>query len=197
MPKCLISIEVVESVSPESITQSIVENNRLSIQSILDARKKSITDDDDIVATSEILTLRDPLSQCKITYPGRSKNCKHNQCFDINTCFLMNQKLPTFTCPICNIRMDWKAIVLDEFFLDIIQKIPKDMDSIEIQPNGDWEMPKENKVVMNKSSDSTEAQVFCLDDSPVKKAVITIDLTLTDDDEPATVLGKRKLSVTE
>ena len=95
------------------------------------------------MATSEAISLRDPILQVKINKPGRSISCKHTQCFDLDTFFSMNEKSNTFICPICNNRIKWDNIILDEYFEEILKVAADsdDIDTIEIQPDGSWSLP--------------------------------------------------------
>jgi hypothetical protein len=119
----------------------------------------------------------------------------------------MNEKCPTFTCPVCNNRLKWETVVLDEFFDEILNKLPLELDSIEIQPDGSWDMPVIATHVETKSSTPTIEILIDDDDDedvPLKKMhshipakmlkTVTsssfsnvIDLTLSDDDEEVTM----------
>lgn len=45
--------------------------------------------DDDIEEMNFILSMKCPLSCMRIETPVRSKNCSHEQCFDLRVCFII------------------------------------------------------------------------------------------------------------
>ena len=166
-------------------------------------------EDEDIMATSEVVSLRDPILQTRISKPGRSSSCKHTQCFDLETFFTMNERSPTYSCPVCNVHIKWEDVILDEFFEGIlIGTTGYDIETVEIQPDGSWEISPD--VKLEKKEPEATGDVLDLDDddededqplvpliSPAKQRVPrpappvpepeedddVIDLTLSDDDD--------------
>lgn len=56
----------------------------------------------------------------RIKNPGRSINCTHIQCFDISFFLLMNEKKPTWTCPVCDKKLAFSSLVIDGLFTEIL-----------------------------------------------------------------------------
>jgi E3 SUMO-protein ligase PIAS1 len=88
---------------------------------------------EDIAATSEIVSLKDYVSLCRIKNPGRSSACPHAQCFDLGVYFTLNQKAERFKCPVCNQERAWSTLVFDEFFKEIPNSVTND------DKDGNWE----------------------------------------------------------
>lgn len=64
-------------------------------------------DEDDVVATSTVLSVRCPLGLGVINLPARGLHCKHLQCFDLRTFLLFSKKARSkaWRCTIChNVR---------------------------------------------------------------------------------------------
>lgn len=71
--------------------------------------------DNDIVATSSIMSLKCPLSTLRINVPCRSTVCTHNQCFDALSFLQLQEQAPTWQCPICNKSVTFAALEVDEY----------------------------------------------------------------------------------
>ena len=76
---------------------------------------------DDLCIQSNSLSLRDPVSQTRISVPARATTCRHSQCFDLSTFFVMNQEKQSWKCPVCNNRIKWDQVFIDGFFKDILE----------------------------------------------------------------------------
>ncbi|KAG0053758.1 SUMO ligase siz1 [Gryganskiella cystojenkinii] len=190
--------------SVETIVAEIEHGKFLSKEKML----KMIEDrnkDDDIMATSSTLSLKCPLGFQRITLPCRSSYCQHLQCFDAYTYFNLNEQTPTWTCPVCSRTMhSWEEIVVDGYFKDILNSTPKNLESVTVRADGQWEIPStENEVVKPtpQKKAPSPSDVFVLDDSdddelptmiapeppapakPAKPAVEIIDLISDSEDE--------------
>ncbi|CAL8124502.1 unnamed protein product [Orchesella dallaii] len=90
--------------------------------------------------TSIRVSLICPLGKVMMTYPCRATTCKHLQCFDAKQFLLLNEKKPTFICPVCDELLNIEDLRIDRFFDLVIKKVPKDgiNNEIEILPDGRW-----------------------------------------------------------
>lgn len=71
-------------------------------------------EDPDIVATSYVMSLKDPVSTLRISIPCRSTVCNHNQCFDAASFLQLQEQAPTWICPVCNKTVSFEALVVDQ-----------------------------------------------------------------------------------
>eukprot|EP00012_Vannella_robusta_P005753 CAMPEP_0206206532 /NCGR_PEP_ID=MMETSP0166-20121206/15004_1 /ASSEMBLY_ACC=CAM_ASM_000260 /TAXON_ID=95228 /ORGANISM="Vannella robusta, Strain DIVA3 518/3/11/1/6" /LENGTH=657 /DNA_ID=CAMNT_0053627025 /DNA_START=25 /DNA_END=1999 /DNA_ORIENTATION=+ len=129
----------------QNMSQSLLEdvkNEKLTREQSLAAIKNSFASQGDIVELHITLSLMCPLGQMFIETPVRGRNCKHLQCFDLETFLLMNKTAPTWTCPVCNRNTEVSDLVVDEFMAEILQKVGSDDvgESIKIDENGKWEL---------------------------------------------------------
>jgi len=97
-------------------------------------------DDDDIVAVSTNMSLKDPVQMTRIDTPCRAMNCKHNQCFDAAVYLALQEQAPTWTCPICNKPAPYESLVFDQYFQHILQSTPDDTEQVTIEPDGTWHL---------------------------------------------------------
>lgn len=56
----------------------------------------------------------------RIRTPGRSTICTHIQCFDILLFLQMNERKPTWSCPVCDKKIPFSTLVVDGLFTDIL-----------------------------------------------------------------------------
>ncbi|BGP12118.1 hypothetical protein JCM10213_004683 [Rhodosporidiobolus nylandii] len=103
------------------------------IQNIID-----LNSDDEIEATALGMSLKDPLSFCRINIPIRSVHCGHIACFDAETWFEMNEQTPTWGCPICSKQLKVDDMIVDGYFEDILRICSDNVDSVTVEPDGTW-----------------------------------------------------------
>ncbi|KAG8407636.1 hypothetical protein J3459_016050 [Metarhizium acridum] len=94
--------------------------------------------DPDVVATSQVLSLKCPLSYMRLDVPCRSLSCTHIQCFDATSYLQLQEQGPQWLCPICNKSAPFEQLAVDEYVRDILANTPKDLETVTIEPNGQW-----------------------------------------------------------
>ncbi|XP_076322556.1 E3 SUMO-protein ligase PIAS1-like [Tachypleus tridentatus] len=94
--------------------------------------------DSEISTTSLRGSLVCPLGKTRIQIPCRSITCLHLQCFDASLFLQMNEKKPTWLCPICDRPADFNNLVIDGLFTEILAKAPSDCLEVQFYENGSW-----------------------------------------------------------
>lgn len=126
--------------------------------------KLSADADAEISTTSVKISLICPLGKVRLTVPARSLSCSHLQCFDASIYLQMNEKKPTWICPICDKPAKFKSLVIDGLFSEILSKVDGS-NEIQFFEDGCWkpltQKKQEVKCIPNDS-------LVCLDvpDSP-------------------------------
>ncbi|RPB05779.1 hypothetical protein L873DRAFT_1825051 [Choiromyces venosus 120613-1] len=149
---------VVNYVKTESV-EKLVEHlrNGASITKetvVADMIKQN--EDSELVATSSIMSLKCPLSTLRINLPIRSTFCTHMQCFDATSFLQLQQQAPTWSCPTCNKSINWKALVVDQYFCEILNNTAKTVDSVTIDVNGAWSAAAESSGTPMPDTDSED-----------------------------------------
>ncbi|GLH13701.1 E3 SUMO-protein ligase PIAS1 [Gryllus bimaculatus] len=92
-----------------------------------------------------------PLGKVLMNTPCRATTCNHLQCFDACLYLQMNEKKPTWTCPVCQGPAEFDNLVIDSFFTKIL-KSEKINDSKEIQLHldGSWTFLADKQQPQNK-----------------------------------------------
>ena len=52
----------------------------------------------------------------RMSMPCRPTTCDHLQCFDASLFLMMNEKKPTWTCPVCDSPAKYDDLMVDGYF---------------------------------------------------------------------------------
>ncbi|KAF9108573.1 SUMO ligase siz1 [Mortierella sp. GBA35] len=142
------SLHLVQTVDVKTIIDTLIRN-RFVPKETVHRQIRLHKQDDDLVEVSSTLSLKCPLSVQRIEVPSRSSKCKHFQCFDAFTFLSMNERTPRWVCPVCHMSMEsWEELIVDGYYTDILRSTPKDLDSVNLNPNGSWERPSASGPVI-------------------------------------------------
>nr|CAD7262801.1 unnamed protein product [Timema shepardi] len=96
--------------------------------------------DSEIATTSLRVSLVCPLGKMRMVTPCRASTCYHLQCFDANTFLQMNERKPTWMCPVCDKPALYDNLMIDGYFQDVLSSSRLTQDSTEIQlhQDGSW-----------------------------------------------------------
>ncbi|KAI1085728.1 PINIT domain-containing protein [Whalleya microplaca] len=94
--------------------------------------------DPDVVATSQVLSLKCPLSFMRLSVPCRSVLCKHIQCFDASSYLQLQQQGPQWVCPVCNKPAPFENLAADEYVGNILENTSDSVEQVTIEPDGQW-----------------------------------------------------------
>ncbi|XP_034177830.1 E3 SUMO-protein ligase Su(var)2-10 isoform X2 [Osmia lignaria lignaria] len=161
--------------------------------------------DSEIATTSLRVSLACPLGKMRMCTPCRASTCSHLQCFDASLFLQMNERKPTWNCPVCDKPALYDNLVIDGYFQDVLnsKKLLPDVNEIQLLQDGSWENlvlkkekdkdKSETKVIINSENRKIDVDTVDLDESNLtppkeKKRAVIIDLISDsdDDDEHAT-----------
>ncbi|CAH8462042.1 unnamed protein product [Heterobilharzia americana] len=117
-------------------------------------------DDDDLVMPNTLpVQLLCPLSKCRIEVPVRGRNCRHVQCYDATTYLIINERKPTWNCPVCDGKATYGDLIIDGLFLEILSsKRSQDLDEIIFHADGSWSAIGED-MAHKKSENNTNSNI--------------------------------------
>ncbi|XP_059406298.1 E3 SUMO-protein ligase PIAS2-like isoform X3 [Carassius carassius] len=159
-------------------------------------KEKLTADPDSEIATTSLrVSLMCPLGKMRLTVPCRAVTCSHLQCFDAALYLQMNEKKPTWICPVCDKKAAYESLIIDGLFMEILNDCT-DVDEIKFQEDGTW-CPMRPKKETLKVSSPCMPKIDCA--VPVRQSAVVpppetsstkkgdiIDLTLessSDDEE--------------
>uniref|UniRef100_A0A673KP23 E3 SUMO-protein ligase PIAS2-like n=1 Tax=Sinocyclocheilus rhinocerous TaxID=307959 RepID=A0A673KP23_9TELE len=150
-------------------------------------KEKLTADPDSEIATTSLrVSLMCPLGKMRLTVPCRAVTCSHLQCFDAALYLQMNEKKPTWICPVCDKKATYESLIIDGLFMEILNDCT-DVDEIKFQEDGTWcpMRPKKETLKMSSPCIPKIDLVPPPETSSTKKGDV-IDLTLessSDDEE--------------
>ncbi|KAH0954009.1 hypothetical protein HN011_006877 [Eciton burchellii] len=144
--------------------------------------------DSEIATTSLRVSLACPLGKMRMSTPCRASTCSHLQCFDASLFLQMNERKPTWNCPVCDKAALYDTLVIDGYFQEVLSssKLLPDVNEIQLLQDGSWE----NLVLKKeKDKDKEKSEAKATVDSRDKIDVDTVDL---DESNPTTMAPKEK-----
>ncbi|XP_030560545.1 E3 SUMO-protein ligase PIAS1 isoform X5 [Drosophila novamexicana] len=141
--------------------------------------KEKLTEDADceIATTMLKVSLNCPLGKMKMSLPCRASTCSHLQCFDASLYLQMNERKPTWNCPVCDRPAIYDHLVIDGYFQEVLGSslLKSDDTEIQLHQDGSWSTPGLR----------SETQILDTPSKPVSKVeVISDDVELIDDTKP-------------
>uniref|UniRef100_A0A6I8PLV4 E3 SUMO-protein ligase PIAS4 n=1 Tax=Ornithorhynchus anatinus TaxID=9258 RepID=A0A6I8PLV4_ORNAN len=101
-------------------------------------KEKLRLDPDSEIATTRIrVSLICPLVKMRLSMPCRAQTCAHLQCFDGVFYIQMNEKKPTWTCPVCDKPAPFDQLIIDGLLSKILSEC-EDTNEIEYMVDGSW-----------------------------------------------------------
>ncbi|KAJ7199777.1 PINIT domain-containing protein [Mycena pura] len=136
--KFYIVAQLVQAHSVSTLVSQLRQTRFVSGDEIRHKMRAAMSDDDDIIAGTLKLSLKCPLSFARISLPCRSAKCTHSQCFDATSWYAVMEQTTTWLCPICENVLDWRELVIDGLFADILNATPDTVDDVLLEADGTW-----------------------------------------------------------
>jgi len=184
----LFAMYIIDYFTIIELADKIRNEKIITYQKVFDEVLQSFKGESDIMQVSQNITLRCPLSKCRISTPVRAISCKHIQCFDLNSYAQMNRNTPKWRCPVCNQHAPFKDLFIDQYFDSILHQITDPIDTVEtviISPNGSWSIAHTDASTRKRKVETTDQYASTLSASS-KPAPTIIDLTEDDSNEQGT-----------
>ncbi|KII65513.1 E3 SUMO-protein ligase PIAS2 [Thelohanellus kitauei] len=130
------SLIIGRKKNKNEICQQVLNNPMISIDQSLAILKQPKSDDQDIQFEGKlVVSLRCPISLTIMQTPVRFMQCKHVQCFDLESYLSLMLQYPTFICPVCEFKGSLKTLHVDQFMKKILHENP-DCGSVSIEMDG-------------------------------------------------------------
>uniref|UniRef100_H3CE62 Protein inhibitor of activated STAT, 1a n=1 Tax=Tetraodon nigroviridis TaxID=99883 RepID=H3CE62_TETNG len=115
-------------------------------------KEKLTADPDSEIATTSLrVSLLCPLGKMRLMIPCRALTCSHLQCFDATLYIQMNEKKPTWVCPVCDKKAPYEHLIIDGLFVEILNSCTE-CDEIQFKEDGSWAPMKSKKEVQEVSA---------------------------------------------
>ncbi|MED6288755.1 Zinc finger MIZ domain-containing protein 2, partial [Ilyodon furcidens] len=95
--------------------------------------------EDGVEQTAIKVSLKCPITFRRIQLPARGHDCRHIQCFDLESYLQLNCERGTWRCPVCNKTALLEGLEVDQYMLGILVYIQNsDYEEITIDPVCGW-----------------------------------------------------------
>lgn len=145
--------------------------------------KEKLNEDADceIATTMLKVSLICPLGKMRMSTPCRSSTCSHLQCFDASLYLQMNERKPTWNCPVCDKPAVYNNLVIDGYFQEVLaSKLSSEDTEIQLHNDGSWS----TRVKQSESDDGSPSKVVH------KVEVISDDVEVITTDPPKPVVSQ-------
>lgn len=138
------TLHLVKIVQADALIQQLESKSiRSKAHSIGFIKEKLSPDPDSEVAmTSLKVSLCCPIGRTRMKMPCRGDKCKHLQCFDGSTYIQMNERKPSWMCPVCDQKAYYGDLFKDGLFMSIIAEA-RDCEDIVFFEDGSWKALEE------------------------------------------------------
>ncbi|KAJ3538088.1 hypothetical protein NM688_g6572 [Phlebia brevispora] len=136
--KYYLVVMLVEVTSVDQLVERLRKGKYKSSSEIVAKMIQTASEDDDIIAGSQKLSLKCPLSYMRIATPCRSSTCVHAQCFDAYSWYSVMEQTTTWLCPVCEKVLNTEELIVDGYFDDILKGTDEDVEDVMVEADGQW-----------------------------------------------------------
>ncbi|KAI0698443.1 PINIT domain-containing protein [Cerioporus squamosus] len=136
--KYYLVVMLVEVTTVDQLVERLRKGKYRRREDILADMNKSASEDEDIIAGHQKMSLKCPLSYMRIQTPCRSSCCVHPQCFDAMSWFSVMEQTTTWMCPVCEKVLNVEDLIIDGYFDDILKQTPEDVEDVIVEADGQW-----------------------------------------------------------
>ncbi|KAF9480995.1 hypothetical protein BDN70DRAFT_876865 [Pholiota conissans] len=159
-------VMLVEATTIDALVGNLKSHHLRTAQEVRQKMIQSMSEDDEIIAGPQKMSLKCPLTFVRISTPCRSSKCVHPQCFDATSWFTMMEQTTTWLCPVCERTLDHKDLIMDGYFNEILEQTPESVEDVIVEADGQWHT-SDNKY---GSTEWKESHPAAKPPSPAKKA---------------------------
>ncbi|XP_067114718.1 zinc finger MIZ domain-containing protein 2 isoform X1 [Osmerus mordax] len=146
----LFVLQLVHRPSVRSVLQGLMKKRLLPAEHCITKIKRNFSSgtipgtpglngEDGVEQTAIKVSLKCPITFRRIQLPARGHDCRHIQCFDLESYLQLNCERGTWRCPVCNKTALLEGLEVDQYMLGILIYIQNsDYEEITIDPVCGW-----------------------------------------------------------
>ncbi|XP_003797631.1 zinc finger MIZ domain-containing protein 2 isoform X1 [Otolemur garnettii] len=146
----LFVLQLVHRPSVRSVLQGLLKKRLLPAEHCITKIKRNFSSgtipgtpgpngEDGVEQTAIKVSLKCPITFRRIQLPARGHDCRHIQCFDLESYLQLNCERGTWRCPVCNKTALLEGLEVDQYMLGILIYIQNsDYEEITIDPMCSW-----------------------------------------------------------
>ncbi|KAM6389821.1 zinc finger MIZ domain-containing protein 2 isoform 2-T2 [Rhynochetos jubatus] len=146
----LFVLQLVHRPSVRSVLQGLIKKRLLPAEHCITKIKRNFSSgtipgtpgpngEDGVEQTAIKVSLKCPITFRRIQLPARGHDCRHIQCFDLESYLQLNCERGTWRCPVCNKTALLEGLEVDQYMLGILIYIHNsEHEEITIDPTCSW-----------------------------------------------------------
>uniref|UniRef100_A0A2K5IWG2 SP-RING-type domain-containing protein n=1 Tax=Colobus angolensis palliatus TaxID=336983 RepID=A0A2K5IWG2_COLAP len=147
----LFVLQLVHRPSVRSVLQGLLKKRLLPAEHCITKIKRNFSSvaassgnttlngEDGVEQTAIKVSLKCPITFRRIQLPARGHDCKHVQCFDLESYLQLNCERGTWRCPVCNKTALLEGLEVDQYMWGILNAIQhSEFEEVTIDPTCSW-----------------------------------------------------------
>ncbi|XP_072342147.1 LOW QUALITY PROTEIN: zinc finger MIZ domain-containing protein 1-like [Scyliorhinus torazame] len=147
----LFVLQLVHRPSVRSVLQGLLKKRLLPAEhcitkikrnfnsSAMSSSNPGLNGEDGVEQTAIKVSLKCPITFRRIQLPARGHDCKHIQCFDLESYLQLNCDRGTWRCPVCNKTALLEGLEVDQYMWGILAAIQNtEFEEVTIDPTCSW-----------------------------------------------------------
>lgn len=167
----LFVLQLVHRPSVRSVLQGLLRKRLLPADHCINKIKRNFSssslsggggaDGDGVEQTAIKISLKCSITYKRITLPARGHDCKHVQCFDLESYLQMNCERGAWRCPVCSKPAPLEGLEVDQYIWGILNSLQNsDVDEVTIDASASWRASN-GAVVKKEEPDSDRGVSPC------------------------------------
>ncbi|KAM3868125.1 zinc finger MIZ domain-containing protein 2 [Diretmus argenteus] len=162
----LFVLQLVHRPSVRSVLQGLMKKRLLPAEHCVTKIKRNFSSgsipgtpglngEDGVEQTAIRVSLKCPITFRRIQLPARGHDCRHIQCFDLESYLQLNCERGTWRCPVCNKTALLEGLEVDQYMLGILIYVQNsEYEEITIDPVCSWKpVPVKPDIHIKEESD--------------------------------------------
>lgn len=158
----LFVLQLVHRPTVRSVLQGTLKKRLLTAEQCIANIKQNfnssmgnngIKSENDVVEQTALkISLKCPITFKRITLPARGHDCKHPQCFDLESYLQLNCERGAWRCPVCSKPAVLEALEVDQYIWGILHSTAStaDIDEVTIDSAANWRPAKSHSSIKNE-----------------------------------------------
>ncbi|XP_022257226.1 zinc finger MIZ domain-containing protein 1-like [Limulus polyphemus] len=145
----LFLLHLVHRPTVRSVLQGLLRNRLLPAEHCISKIKRNFNSiaatnnamncEDGVEQTAMKVSLKCPITFKRVSLPARGQDCKHIQCFDLESYLQMNCEKGAWRCPICNKTAYLEGLEVDQYVWAILTNLSNsEVDEVTMSANACW-----------------------------------------------------------
>ncbi|XP_004715358.1 zinc finger MIZ domain-containing protein 1 isoform X2 [Echinops telfairi] len=170
----LFVLQLVHRPSVRSVLQGLLKKRLLPAEHCITKIKRNFSSvaassgnttlngEDGVEQTAIKVSLKCPITFRRIQLPARGHDCKHVQCFDLESYLQLNCERGTWRCPVCNKTALLEGLEVDQYMWGILNAIQhSEFEEVTIDPTCSWRpVPIKSDLHIKDDPDSIPSKRF-------------------------------------